>query len=320
MNKHVYGKVAVLMGGKSAERAISLKSGKAVLDTLLHCGVNAHGLDVDEYIFTRLQQESFDRVFIALHGRGGEDGVIQGGLEQMRIPYTGSGVLGSSLAMDKCRAKAIWKQYDLPTPEYMQIDQASDWDLVSEQLGLPLIVKPAHEGSSVGACKVIEKNQLPQAWEAAYQLDESVMAERWIEGNEYTVAVLDDETLPIIEVETTREFYDYTAKYEDPDTRYICPCGLRDSVLNEINRIALAAYEVLDASGWGRVDIMLDGSGKPWLIELNTVPGMTLRSLVPMAAKQAGISFEQLVLRILDTSLEQKAKRHWNNNVYIANG
>lgn len=305
MDASIYGKVAVLMGGASAERAISLESGRAVLDTLLTCGVNAHGLDVDEHIFTRLQREEFDRVFIALHGRGGEDGVIQGGLEQINLPYTGSGVLGSALAIDKCRSKAVWKQYGLPTPEYMAIDRTADWDWVAEHLGLPMIVKPVREGSSIGASKVTARDQIHGAWRAAHQCDHSVMAECWVEGGEYTIAVFDDETLPIIKLETEREFYDYVAKYQDSGTRYICPCGLSESVVNGINQIALAACQALDVSGWGRVDIMLDEAGQAWLIEVNTVPGLTKHSLVPMAAAQAGISFKQLILRILDTSLER---------------
>ncbi len=293
------------MGGKSAERNISLESGQAVLDALRRCGVDAHGIDVDENVFMQLTDEQFDRVFIALHGRGGEDGVIQGGLEQIEMPYTGSGVLGSALAMDKCRSKVIWKQYGLPTPDYEELYPYSAWDQVSDRLGFPLMVKPVREGSSLGASKVMSRDQLAKAWQRAYRYDERVMAECWITGNEYTVPILDGQVLPLIKLETEREFYDYVAKYEDSGTRYICPCGLPEQSVNRIHQIALDAYNAVDVSGWGRVDIMLGNNGQVWLIEVNTIPGMTSHSLVPMAAKQAGISFDQLVLQILDTSLEK---------------
>jgi len=302
MKRQNYGKVAVLMGGKSAERNISLESGQAVLDALKRCAVDAHGIDVDEHVLLRLKDEKFNCAFIALHGRGGEDGVIQGALEQIEIPYTGSGVLGSALAMDKCRSKALWKQYGLPTPDYEELSPQSDWDRVVDRLGFPLMVKPVREGSSIGASKVETREQLKAAWQCAYQYDKRVMAECWITGNEYTVPIVNGQVLPMIKLETEREFYDYVAKYEDSGTRYICPCGLSEQVMQRLHQVALDACEVLDISGWGRVDVMLGTDSQIWLIEVNTIPGMTSHSLVPMAAKQAGISFEQLVLKILDTS------------------
>ncbi len=223
-------------------------------------------------------------------------------LDTLELPYTGSGVLGSALAMDKCRSKKIWLSEGLPTPDFIELHEGSNWQSIGKSLGLPLMVKPVREGSSFGASKVTDVDKLEAAWRAAFNYDDKVMAEQWIEGAEYTVPILGDQILPLIKLETPREFYDYQAKYEDESTQYICPCGLEPGKEKMIGELALEAFRSLGASGWGRVDLMLDDDGSPWLIEVNTVPGMTSHSLVPMAAKQAGINFDDLVLRILDTS------------------
>ncbi len=298
-----FGKVAVMMGGSSAEREISLQSGQAVFEALQRQKVDAHIVDPQENLMTQLATGNFDRVFIALHGRGGEDGLIQGLLETLELPYTGSGVLGSSLAMDKCRSKRVWLSHELATPAFVELNEHSDWENVVEYLDLPLIVKPVREGSSYGASKVKELGELKNAWRQAHKYDERVMAESWIVGSEYTVSILGDDVLPMIRLETPREFYDYEAKYIADTTKYHCPCGLDADVENELGKLAFEAFKALDASGWGRVDFMLDAEDKPWLIEVNTIPGMTSYSLVPMSAKQAGMSFDDLTLRILAASL-----------------
>ncbi|MFB3101245.1 MAG: D-alanine--D-alanine ligase [Gammaproteobacteria bacterium] len=298
-----FGKVAVMMGGSSAEREISLQSGQAVFEALQRQKVDAHIVDPQENLMTQLATGNFDRVFIALHGRGGEDGLIQGLLETLELPYTGSGVLGSSLAMDKCRSKRVWLSHELATPAFVELNEHSDWENVVEYLDLPLIVKPVREGSSYGASKVKELGELKNAWRQAHEYDERVMAESWIVGSEYTVSILGDDVLPMIRLETPREFYDYEAKYIADTTKYHCPCGLDADVENELGKLAFEAFKALDASGWGRVDFMLDAEDKPWLIEVNTIPGMTSHSLVPMSAKQAGMSFDDLTLRILAASL-----------------
>ena len=292
-----------MMGGSSAEREISLQSGQAVFEALQRQEVDAHIVDPRENLMTQLASGNFDRVFIALHGRGGEDGLMQGLLETLELPYTGSGVLGSSLAMDKCRSKRIWQSHGLPTPAFVELNEHSDWQEVVEYLGLPLIIKPVREGSSYGASKVKESGEMESAWRQAHEFDERVMAESWIVGGEYTAAVLGDEVLPMIRLETPREFYDYEAKYIADTTQYHCPCGLDADIENELGELAFEAFKVLDASGWGRVDFMLDAEDKPWLIEVNTIPGMTSHSLVPMSAKKAGMSFDDLTLRILAASL-----------------
>ena len=298
-----YGKVAVMMGGLSAEREISLESGQAVLAALERRGVNAHAVDVQHDVLARLLEGNFDRVFLALHGRGGEDGLIQGALDTLRIPYTGSKVLGSALAMDKCRAKMLWKGCGLPTPGFVELNAQSDWEQVCDELGLPLMVKPVREGSSFGATKVSRASDLEQAWRHASAYDSRVMAECWINGREYTAPIVGDSVLPLIRLETPREFYDYRAKYVEETTRYLCPCGLEEDREKSLAELALKAFRVLDGSGWGRIDLMLDAAGNPWLIEANTIPGMTSHSLVPMAARQAGIDFDELVIRILNTSM-----------------
>jgi len=303
----VLGKVAVLMGGWSAERTISLNSGQAVLDALLRGGVDAIGIDVQrETVLTELTQGQFARAFVVLHGPGGEDGVMQGALEVLGLPYTGSGVMASALAMDKLRSKQLLEGAGIPTPPYLVLEDDFDPDYVAATLGLPLMVKPALEGSSIGMSKVDEIEELLTAQQQAARFKGKVLAERWIEGREYTVAILGDSPLPVICLETPRDFYDYEAKYQANDTRYLCPCGLADEEEHRLQRLALAAFQALGAEGWGRVDIMCTQDGTPFVIELNTVPGMTDHSLVPMAARAAGINFDQLVLRILTRTLHLK--------------
>lgn len=294
-----FGKVAVLMGGWSAEREISLIGGAAVLKALQSSGVDAHGIDVTHNIAVVLLEQKFDRAFIVLHGRGGEDGSIQGLLETMAIPYTGSAVLGSSLAMDKLRTKQIWAANALPTPDYVVLNSEQDCTRALAEIGVPMIIKPVLEGSSIGMSKVENADELIPAWQTAMACKGEVIAERWIAGKEYTAAILGDQVLPIIRLVTPHKFYDYDAKYKANDTQYLCPCGLSAEIEASLAKLMLQAYLTVGASGWGRVDFMIDEAGQPWLIEVNTVPGMTDHSLVPMAAKQAGISFEQLVMKIL---------------------
>lgn len=298
-----FGKVAVLMGGPSAEHDISLLSGNAVLAALQSQGVAAQGFDAkDGSIMNDLQSAGIDRVFIALHGRWGEDGVIQGALEVLGIPYTGSGVLGSAIAMEKGRCKLMWQGAGLPTPEFMQIKTENDIALAAMQIGFPMAVKPSREGSSIGVSKTANPTELLQSWQLAKELDDIVLAEKWISGTELTVAILDDRALPVIRLEAAGQFYDYEAKYLSDETTYICPCGIAAELEQEVQNLALRAFDISACSGWGRVDVLLDEDQKPYLLEVNTVPGMTSHSLVPMAAKQDGIDFNQLVLRILETT------------------
>jgi D-alanine-D-alanine ligase len=298
-----FGKVAVLMGGLSAERAVSLKSGNAVLTALKSQGVDAHGVDVGKDILKVLSQGGFDRAFIVLHGRGGEDGTMQGALEILGLPYTGSGVMASALGMNKLKTKQIWLAQNLPTPPYWVINAEEECETVAAELGLPLMVKPSHEGSSIGITKATSKDQLKKAWLEAQKYDREIIAESWVEGTEYTASILGGEALPLIRLQTPHEIYDYDAKYNVDTTQYHCPCGLQDDIEGELKALALEAFNAVDAKGWGRVDLFLDKDTKPWLIEVNTVPGMTDHSLVPMAAKVAGITFEELVLRILQQTL-----------------
>lgn len=292
------------MGGWSSERAVSLRSGQAVLDALLRCGVDAHGIDAHKQtILQELEKGGFDCAFIVLHGPGGEDGRIQAVLEVMDIPYTGSDVLASALAMDKWRSKMILEAAGLPTPDYMVLDEDTDMEYVVAGLGLPLMVKPALEGSSIGMTRVEEPEQMRGAYETAAQFSGAVIAERWIDGGEYTVTILGDEALPVIKLETPNAFYDYEAKYQSDQTRYLCPCGLDAEQEGQLQRLALSAFRAVGARGWGRVDILCSEDGKPWVIELNTVPGMTDHSLVPMAAKAVGMNFDQLVYAILAQTL-----------------
>ena len=302
-----FGKVAVLMGGWSSEREISLKSGTAVLKALQSRGVNAIGIDVRrETVIRDLSQGGFDRVFIVLHGPGGEDGVMQGFLEVMNLPYTGSGVMASALAMDKLRTKQLLEGANLPTPRYLILDDNTDFAYVCAELGLPMMVKPALEGSSIGMTKVTEDSQLPAAYAQAAKFGGQVIAESWITGKEYTAAILGDQALPLIRLETPHSFYDYDAKYFANDTKYHCPCGLSAEQESQLQRLALAAFHAVGAAGWGRVDILTDEQQRPYIIELNTVPGMTDHSLVPMAARASGIEFDELVYRILMQTLSNK--------------
>lgn len=297
-----FGKVAVLLGGRSAERDISLKSGRAVLEALRRQGVDAHPVDPDERVIEHLRAGGFDRVFLILHGRGGEDGQIQGALETLGLPYTGSGVLGSALGMDKYRCKLAWAGRGLPTPDYALLRCEADL-LAAEALGFPLMIKPVHEGSSLGMARVEDADALAAAWGEASRYDELVLAERWIEGDEYTCAILGHEALPLIRLETPHLFYDFDAKYSADSTRYLCPAGLDDAEEVRLQRLSLDAFETAGASGWGRVDLMVDTQGQAYLLEVNTTPGMTDHSLVPMAARAAGLDFDRLVWRILETSL-----------------
>lgn len=297
-----FGRVAVLMGGLSAERDISLKSGEAVYEALKKKGVNAVRIDVDKNVVSALEGNKFDRVFIILHGRGGEDGVMQAFLEMLGLPYTGSGVLGSALSMDKLRTKQLWTGAGLQTPDYEILNAESDSQSVVSRLGLPIIVKPSREGSSIGMTKVNELAELKPAWEKAAEYDGDVIAEKWIQGEEYTVAILQQQALPMIRLQTPNAFYDYDAKYKADTTIYDCPCGLSTEKEKELQIMALYAFSVLAGQGWGRVDFMLDESGQSWLIEANTIPGMTDHSLVPMAARAAGIGFDDLVWKIMETS------------------
>ena len=300
MSKSDFGKVAVLLGGRSAERAISLKSGKAVLDGLRRRGVNAHPFDPAEQPMEALRQQEFNRVHIALHGRYGEDGTVQGALELMGLPYTGSGVMASALTMDKWRTKLLWQAAGINTPRHLLLNPQSDFDAVVKELGLPLIVKPSREGSTIGLTKVTTATDMLKAYESAAKHDMMVLAEQFIDGPELTVAILGETALPLVRIQTASGLYDYQAKYISEDTRYFCPSGLSAADEDAIQMQALQAHKVLGCEGWGRVDVMLDKSGKPYFLETNTSPGMTDHSLVPMAAKAAGISFEDLVLRILE--------------------
>ncbi len=297
-----FGKVAVLMGGPSSEREISLLSGKAVLAALQARGVDAHVFDPAERPLTALSAEGFKRVFIALHGRYGEDGTVQGALETMAIPYTGSGVMASALAMDKWRTKMIWLQVGLPTPRYLVLTAEADWKQVVREIGLPLIVKPAREGSTIGISKVTRIEDMPKAYADAARHDPLVLAEQFIEGREVTVSILGDRALPVIRIEAPGGNYDYHNKYFSDDTRYFCPSGLPSELEKGIQSISLEAFRLLDCRGWGRADLMIDAAGKPWLLEMNTSPGMTAHSLVPMAAREAGLSFEDLVIAILESA------------------
>jgi D-alanine-D-alanine ligase len=295
-----FGRVAVLLGGDSSEREISLLSGNAVLASLKRRGVDAHAFDPREQALTKVLD--FDRVWIALHGPGGEDGTLQGALEYLGVPYTGSGVMGSAIGMDKLRTKRLAHAIGVATADHVVLRGQQDFEIAIERLGVPLIVKPASQGSSVGMSKVEKAGDLPAAYEAAARVEASVFAEPWITGKEYTVAVLHDRALPSIRIETPKAFYDYEAKYFRDDTRYFCPSGLSVPAEQHLANLAVAAFDAVGAGGWGRADFMMDTTGRPLLLEVNTIPGMTDHSLVPMAARAAGIDFEELVWRVLETS------------------
>lgn len=295
-------RVAVLMGGPSSEREISLLSGKAVLKALQDRGLDAHAFDPSERPLWELAAAGFNRIFIALHGRFGEDGTVQGALETMAIPYTGSGVLASALAMDKWRTKMLWLQEGLPTPRYRVLSARTDWSALAGDIGLPLIVKPAREGSSIGISKVTSVGALPKAYADAARHDPLVLAEQFIEGEEVTASILADKILPLIRIEAPAGNYDYQNKYFSDETRYFCPSGLPPQLEKGIQALSLEAFKLLGCRGWGRADLMIDAAGRAWLLEMNTSPGMTAHSLVPMAARAAGMSFGDLVMAILETS------------------
>jgi len=297
-----FGKVAVLLGGKSAEREVSLKSGGMVLAALRKKGVDAHAFDPSEKSIELLQKEKFDRAFIALHGRFGEDGTMQGILEWLGIPYTGSGVLASALAMDKLRTKRMWRAEKLPTPAWEVLGKDTNFRITARRLGLPIMVKPAAEGSSIGMSKVRAAADLEEAYALAVNYDPVVLAEKFVEGAELTGGILGEAALPLIRLETPREFYDYEAKYIADDTRYIVPAGLTEKKEQELRALCVEAFKVLGCRGWGRVDLMLDRRGRPYLLEVNTSPGMTDHSLVPMAARAVGLSYEDLCVRILQSA------------------
>ncbi len=298
--KNRFGTVAVLLGGKSAERPVSLKSGGMVLAALRSRGVDAHAFDPAERGLDEMLDERFDCAFIVLHGRFGEDGTIQGVLEWLGIPYTGSGVLASALAMDKLRTKLLWQAGGIPTPPWEILRADSDFGAIAGRLGMPLMVKPVNEGSSIGMSKVRAAGALDEAYACAVNYDRTVIAEKFIEGSELTASILGEQALPLIRLETPRDFYDYDAKYTADDTRYILPCGLPEAREREIQELCLAAFRALGCRGWGRVDLMLDRAGEPYLLEVNTAPGMTDHSLVPMAARAIGLSYEDLCVRILE--------------------
>lgn len=299
MTAQSIGKIAVLMGGTSAERPVSLRSGDAVFSALKSVGADVVAVDVQAHAISQLTELDFDIAFIALHGRGGEDGTIQGVLEWLDKPYTGSGVMASALAMDKWRTKMIWQAAGLPTPTAFLLEDNSDWSGLINALDLNAIVKPAREGSSIGMRRVHNADELKNSYEFACEYDGMVLAERWVEGREFTVAIVDGEALPVIQLKTSHEFYDYDAKYEANDTEYLLPSELSEIEERHLQQLALKAFDILGAQGWGRIDVMQDRSGDFWLLEANTSPGMTDHSLVPMAAKAHGLDFSALVLRLL---------------------
>lgn len=302
-NPEQFGRVAVLMGGSAAEREVSLRSGKAVFDALIRKGIDAVAVDVTDSPIEALTGVKVDRVFNIIHGRGGEDGVLQAVLDVLKVPYTGSGVLASALSMDKLRTKLCWQGYGLVTPKWFVLKSAADVGVCVEKLGFPVIVKPAQEGSSIGMSKAHNREELQKAWETASAYRCDVYAESWVTGKEYTVAVLNGKALPAIRLQTPNAFYDYEAKYHATTTQYHCPCGLTEAEEQQLQAIAVTASEVIGVHGWARVDVFVDDNGQYQLIEINTVPGMTDHSLVPMAARQAGIGFDDLVWQILETSL-----------------
>lgn len=301
-----FGKVAVLMGGWAGEREVSLTSGKAVLQGLLDAGVDAVGVDVDRNIAAVISEGGFDRAFNIVHGPGGEDGVLQGVLESLQLPYTGSAVLASAMSMNKLVTKRLWSSAGVATPEFEVLAADSDFAAVAERLGLPLMIKPACEGSSLGMSRVTEVSGLQTAYALAAATGDQVFAERWVQGREFTIGILKGEALPVIELRTNHEFYDFDAKYLADDTQYLYPVDLAEQEQREMSQTAEQAFHLLGAEGWGRVDVMRDESGKSWFIELNSVPGMTNHSLVPMAAQARGMCFSELVCEVLSTTLQHE--------------
>ena len=306
-NASKFGKVAVLLGGKSAEREVSLDSGTAVLEALVRSGVNAEAFDPQQRSVTELV--NYDRAFIVLHGRGGEDGQIQGVLEWLNIPYTGTGVQGSAIGMDKVKTKQVWQGSELPTAPYRIVTKDSDAADIVNSLGLPLIIKPVHEGSSIGMSKVEKIEDFAEAIAKATEHDAVVMAEQWITGREFTIVVLNGQALPVIRLEPPQDvaFYDYEAKYNRNDVQYGIPCGLTEAEEQQLKALSLRAFQAVGASGWGRIDAMQDEQGNFWLLEVNTVPGMTSHSLVPKAAAAVGYSFDGLCVAILEQTLTGSA-------------
>ncbi|NBB92918.1 MAG: D-alanine--D-alanine ligase [Gammaproteobacteria bacterium] len=300
-----FGQVALVVGGESGEREVSLKGGRAVAEAMEKLGIQFSVVDGPRRLLEHVAAGHYDRVFNLLHGRGGEDGTLQGALSIYGVPVTGSGVLASALTMDKLQSKRVFTACGLPTPDWAVARRAADGEAILRSLSPPLFVKPAREGSSLGMSRVSSDEELEPALARALEYDETVLVERMITGREYTAAVLGDRVLPLIRLETPREFYDYEAKYESGDTLYRCPCGLDEAAEARLAALCLEAFSVLSASGWGRVDLMVDEQEQPWLLEVNTTPGMTDHSLMPMAAKAAGIDFEELVWRILQTSLNE---------------
>ena len=299
-----FGSVAVLMGGAAAERDVSLKSGTAVFDALKRKNIDAIAVDIADNPILALKNQQIDRVFNIVHGRGGEDGVLQAVLEVMKIPYTGSGVTASALSMDKLKTKLCWQGQGLPTPIWFLLKNSEDIDACIEKLGFPVIVKPANEGSSIGMSKANNREELQLAFTDAAQYECAVYAEKWVVGNEYTVGVLDGVPLPVIRLQAANAFYDYDAKYKATTTQYHCPCGLEPKQEADLQQLALQACDCIGVEGWGRVDVFIDDVGQVQLIEVNTVPGMTDHSLVPMAAAKSGMDFDELVWRILETSMK----------------
>ncbi|MCS5565711.1 MAG: D-alanine--D-alanine ligase [Methylococcales bacterium] len=299
-----FGKVAVAMGGSSAEREISLRSGEAVLAALKRKNIDAEGVDIANDPVAAMSRKNYDRVFNIVHGRGGEDGVLQGVLQAMGLPYTGSGVAGSAIGMDKLKTKLCWMGMGLPTPRWLLLRDQQDFQQCEQELGFPFIVKPAEEGSSIGMSKVTGPSELTRAREIAAGHGNAVFAEQWVDGIEYTAGFLGNLSLPLVRLETPNSFYDFDAKYCSDSTRYHCPCGLGEESEKQIQELARRACAGLSVTGWGRVDLLIDNREQPWLIEVNTVPGMTDHSLVPMAASALGIGFDDLVWRILETSIE----------------
>ena len=299
-----FGKVGVIYGGNSSEREISLLTGAAIVQALKNQGVETVAIDIKDQSLEAIKAANIDRAFIALHGPGGEDGTLQGALEYLGIPYTGSGVMASALAMDKLRCKQIWKGIDLATTDFASLNKDTDWQQTLDRLGGCVVVKPACEGSSVGMSIAESADQLMQAWELAYKYDAKVIAEPRLMGEEYTVALLDNQALPSIRIQANATFYDYEAKYLSDKTEYFCPSGLSNERENELALLCKNAFNSIDGKGWGRVDVMTDLNGKFYILEVNTVPGMTSHSLVPMAAKASGIDFEKLVLAILEESIQ----------------
>lgn len=301
-----FGKVAVLMGGDSAEREISLMSGQAVLEALVRKGIDAHPVDAAGDPLNALSRDRFDRVWLALHGRGGEDGTIQGLLTMMNMPFTGSAVLGCAISMDKLRTKRLLAGMGIDTPAYCEMSGEQDFESVIGMLGLPMIVKPAAEGSSLGMTRVEQAEQLAEAYREAARFRSEVFAEAWVSGPEFTATVLHDQVLPLIRIDAINSFYDYQAKYFSDETRYVCPCGLPEHQERLLAAASMDAFSGVGASGWGRVDFMLADDGAPLVLEVNTTPGMTTHSLVPMAAAETGIDFDELTWRILETSFADR--------------